>query len=43
MFAVLIWMKSWCGCLRPLGRNVGHRAFNDLQQRLLYAFAGNVT
>ena len=39
-----IWMKSWCGMLPPaLGRDVGHRPFKDLQQRLLDALAGDVT
>ena len=36
-------MNSCCGCLRPpLEEDVGFRAFDDLEQRLLDAFAGHV-
>ena len=41
---VSIWMNSWCGCLRPpWGGTDGGRALEDLEQRLLHAFAGDVT
>ena len=40
---VSIWMNTWCGCLRPpCGRHRSLGALEDLQQRLLNAFAGNV-
>ena len=38
-----ILMNSCWGCLRPpCGGNAGHGAFEDLQQRLLHAFAADV-
>ena len=44
MFVVSIWMNSWCGCLRPpCGRNRRRRALEDLEQRLLHTFTGDVT
>ena len=43
MFRVSIWMYSWCGCFAAAGgRNVGQGAFQDLEQRLLYALATHV-
>ena len=40
---VSIWMYCCSGCLRPpCGRDVGDRAFEHLQQRLLHAFAADV-
>ncbi len=43
MSVVLIWMYSCCGCLRPpWGGNRGDGALQDLEQRLLHAFAGDV-
>ena len=43
MFVVSTGVNSWCGCLRAaLRRNVGDRAFQNLQQGLLHAFARNV-
>ena len=43
MLWVSTWMNSWWGCLRPpCGRHVGHRALQNLQQRLLHALAGDV-
>ena len=40
---VSIWMKSWWGCFRPpCGRDVGDRALEDLEQRLLDALARDV-
>jgi hypothetical protein len=42
MLVVSTWKNSWCGCLRPPGRDVGDGAFEDLQQRLLDALAGHV-
>ena len=41
-FVVSIWMNSWCGCLRPPCGAPGGGAFEDLQQRLLHALAGDV-
>ena len=42
MFVVSIWMNSWCGCLRPpCGGTDATRALEDLQQRLLHAFAAD--
>ena len=36
-------VNSWCGCLRPpCGGTLAIGAFQNLQQRLLHAFAGNV-
>ena len=43
MFVVSICRNSCCGCLRPpFGRHAGHRALDDLEQRLLHALAGDV-
>ena len=43
MLVVSIWMNSWCGCLRPpCGGTEADRALEDLQQRLLHAFAADV-
>ena len=43
MFVVSIDRNSWCGCLRPpCGRHRGDRPLEDLQQRLLDAFARHV-
>ena len=43
MLVVSTWKNSWCGCLRPaLRRDVGDRAFQDLQQRLLDALTRHV-
>ena len=40
---VSIWMKSWCGCLRPpCGGTRRGRALQDLQQRLLHTLARDV-
>src|SRR5580700_4913094 len=42
MCVVSIWMYCCSGCLPALRRDVGDRAFQHLQQRLLNAFAAHV-
>ena len=43
MLVVSTWKNSWCGCLRPpCGGTLATVPFEDLQQRLLDAFARDV-
>ena len=42
MLVVSTCKNSCCGCLRPPLGEVRHRAFDNLQQRLLHALARHV-